>query len=308
MSYPHQHDHRFGQHEKRAGESKAFYVLLLTAVTMVVEIICGLLFGSMALLADGIHMFSHAGALFISVLAYYMARKYAADTRFSFGTGKMNSLAGFASAMLLLILGAATMIESVYRMAFPQEIQFDAAIWVAVGGLVINGISALILQDKHSHSHEHGEGDNDHHHHHDHNLRSAYLHVITDALTSILAIAALVAGKYAGWLWLDAAMGIVGGVLICRWSVLLMREAGKTLLDWQAPEDIRNAVAKAVATTGATVTDLHVWSIGPGIYSAAIILHSDELVTPEQAKAALPRNLGVVHATVEIHGASERGA
>lgn len=303
MSSPHKHDHRFGQHERRPGERKTFYVLLLTAVTMVVEIVCGLLFGSMALLADGIHMFSHAGAMFISVMAYYMTRKYAADPRFSFGTGKMNALAGFASATLLLILGGATVVESAYRMAFPQEILFNAAIWVAVGGLIINGISALILQEKHEHSQDDG-----HSHHHDHNLRSAYLHVLTDALTSILAIAALLAGKYLGWLWLDAAMGILGGALICRWSAFLMRDSGKTLLDWQAPEKIRDGVARAVAETGASLVDLYVWSIGPGIYSAAIILRSDAPITPERVKATLPPELGVVHATVEIHGASEHGA
>ncbi len=308
MPRPVPHDHRFGQHVKRPGESKTWWVLGITLLTMIVEVVCGILFGSMALLADGIHMFSHAAAMFIAGMAYFLTRTYAHDPRFSFGTGKMNALAGFSSAVLLFLLGLGTFGESIHRLFLPQPILFDAAIYVAVGGLVINGICALILQEEHSHSHDHAHNhtleDGNHTHGHDHNLRAAYVHVLTDALTSVLAIIALLAGKYLGWIWLDAAMGILGGIVICRWSVILIRSSGKILMDWEAPDAMREQVEAAIASCG-QVTDLHVWSIGPGIYSATITLNSATVITPEDVRKRIPEALGIVHTTIEIHGANE---
>mgnify|MGYP005851822403 CR=1 FL=1 len=220
----HVHDHIFGQDQRRAGESRTLIVIALTAVTMVVEIVAGWLFGSMALLADGLHMGSHAVALTISAAAYIYARKRAGDPRFSFGTGKVNALGGFTGAILLAGFALLMAGESIHRFIEPVPIRFNSAILVAVVGLVVNGLSVFILGDR-GHGHNHHQDDGHHHdHHHDHNLRSAYLHVLADALTSVLAIAALLAGKYLGWNWMDPAMGIVGAILVARWSLGLIRQ------------------------------------------------------------------------------------
>jgi cation diffusion facilitator family transporter len=222
------HDHTFGQHRQMPGERRTLIVVAITATMMVVEITCGVLYGSMALLADGLHMASHAIALVIAYGAYVFARRYARDERFSFGTGKVNSLAGFTGAILLAGFALMMAWESVDRLFNPVMIRFNQAIVVAIVGLVVNAVSAVILGGHgHSHDqgHEHGhahEDDHDHghhHHHDDHNLRSAYLHVIADALTSLFAIIALLGGKYLGLAWLDPVMGIVGATLVAHWSV-----------------------------------------------------------------------------------------
>jgi len=289
-----QHDHVFEQDKKRAGEKRTLVVVAMTAVMMVVEIAAGLAFGSMALLADGLHMASHTAALGIAVIAYIVSRRLASDHRFAFGVGKINSLAGFASAVLLLGFAVAMVTESVDRLINPLAIAFDQALLVAVAGLVVNGASAWILM---STPHDHGHG----HGHHDHNLRAAYLHVLADALTSVLAIVALLAGKYLDAGWLDPTMGIVGAALVARWSIGLIRDSSRVLLDQQADEsqllELRESIEKSASDR---ITDLHLWNIGHGIYAAAITVVSDDPKPPDHYKSLIPGRLDVVHATVEV--------
>lgn len=292
------HDHVFDNHLRRDGESRTLIVVAVTAIMMVIEIVAGVAYGSMALLADGLHMASHTAALSLALIAYVVARRLARDRRFSFGVGKINTLAGFASAILLLGFAAAMVTESIGRLINPVEISFDSALLVAVIGLIVNGLSAWILSSSsHSGGHVHG-----HDHDHDHNLRAAYLHVLADALTSILAIVALLAGKYFGAVWLDAVMGIVGAALVTRWSLGLIRDSSRVLLDYQASPEILGRVKQAVETgTGDRVTDLHVWMIGPGLHAADIALVTDDPQPPGVYKARLPRDCGIAHATVEVH-------
>jgi cation diffusion facilitator family transporter len=297
------HDHTFGQDRPMPGERRTLIVVAITAAMMVVEITCGLLFGSMALLADGLHMASHAIALVIAYGAYVFARRYARDERFSFGTGKVNSLAGFTGAILLAGFALMMAWESIDRLFNPVVIQFNQAIIVAVIGLVVNALSAVILGGHgHSHGDDHDHDHGHHHHHDDHNLRSAYLHVIADALTSLFAIIALLGGKYLGLAWLDPAMGIVGASLVAHWSVGLARASARVLLDRRAPERIREAVRDAVeADDNGRVTDLHVWSVGPGRFAAIIAVVTDDPKPPQAYKTLLPDGLGLVHVTVEVN-------
>jgi len=313
---PWQHDHVFGQDRERAGEKRTLVVVMLTAVMMVVEISAGLIYGSMALLADGLHMASHATALGVAFFAYVVSRRLASDRRLSFGTGKINSLAGFASAVMLMGFVLIMAIESTNRLFNPLAIAFDQALIVAVVGLIVNGVSAWILiATPHEHSHGHAREHDDEHGHehghtqvhgheqqHDHNLRAAYLHVLADALTSLLAIAALVAGKYFGAIWLDPAMGIVGAILVARWSFGLIRESSRVLLDSQADESRVVVLRKSIEEqSGDRVTDLHVWSIGHGIFAAEIAVVSNDPKAPEYYKSLIPPDLAITHATVEIH-------
>ncbi len=238
---------------------------------MAVEIVAGVVFGSMALLADGLHMASHASALAISLFAYVYARRHAHDERFCFGTGKVNSLAGFTGAVLLALFALLMAWESIGRLLNPVEIAFNQAIGVAVLGLIVNGLSVFVLgggdpHDHHDGGHEESPHAEHHHEHHDHNLRSAYLHVLADALTSVLAIFALLGGKYLGLNWLDPVMGVVGAILVARWSTGLLRTTSRVLLDHQGPDSIRHAIRQNLEElTGVTVVDLHLWQIGPGI-------------------------------------------
>jgi cation diffusion facilitator family transporter len=300
---PWKHDHSFGQQKPRPGERRTRIVVAITLCTMVIEITAGLVFGSMALLADGLHMASHAVALGLSSLAYIYARRRADDARFSFGTGKVNALAGFTGAVLLVGFASIMAIESFGRFLNPVVISYDYAIVVAVLGLVVNGICVVILgghgHDPHK---EHSAAEHGHHDHEDHNLRSAYLHVLADALTSFLAIFALLAGKVFGKVWLDPIMGIVGALLVANWSRGLIRQTGRVLLDRQGPAQIDAAVRSAIEADSADrVSDLHVWSIGPGIYAAEIALVSETPRQPDDYKALLPDHLGLVHVTVEVH-------
>lgn len=289
-----QHQHIFSQDHVRAGEKRTLIIALITASMMVVEITAGLVYGSMALLADGLHMASHAAALGITFVAYVAARRFATDKRFSFGTGKLNSLAGFASAVLLLGFALIIVTESTSRFINPVAITYDQALLVAVLGLAVNGFSAWILAATPHH--------HDDHHKHDHNLRAAYFHVLADALTSILAIVALLAAKYYGANWLDPMMGIVGAALISKWSYGLIRESAKVLLDRQANSTLITELRNLIEKNGSDrVTDLHCWSIGPGIYAAAFAVVSDSPETPDHYKSLIPSSLGVVHATIEIH-------
>jgi cation diffusion facilitator family transporter len=313
-----QHDHVFDQDRKRPGEMRTLLVVLMTAVMMVIEIAAGLVFGSMALLADGLHMASHTVALGISLFAYVISRRLAADPRFAFGVGKINSLAAFASAVLLLVFAFAMVTESVDRLINPLAIAFDQALLVAVVGLVVNGVSAWILMSTphdhgHGHAHNHSADDHDHGHDeghdhkgrsegHDHNLRAAYLHVLADALTSVLAIVALLAGKYLDAGWMDPAMGIVGAALVARWSIGLIAASARVLLDHQADDRMVGALREAVERGSKDrITDLHLWTIGHGIYAAEIAVVTRNPKPPGYYRELIPEQLNVVHAIVEVH-------
>ena len=294
-----QHEHVFEQDQVRAGEKRTLLIVALTAIMMIVEIVAGLAYGSMALLADGLHMASHATALGITVLAYVLARRFAADSRFTFGTGKVNSLAGFASAVLLLGFAVVMVTESSDRLINPVVISFDQAILVALIGLVVNGVSAWVLASTPHHHHETGHS---HAHHHDHNLRAAYLHVLADALTSVLAIVALIAGKYTGAIWMDPLMGIVGAALVARWSYGLIRDSAKVLLDRRAHGDFDQSLRNAIENSSTDrISDLHIWGIGHNIYAAEIAIVSDEPRSPNHYKSIIPDELNIVHVTVEVH-------
>ncbi|MBU2500695.1 CDF family Co(II)/Ni(II) efflux transporter DmeF [bacterium] len=304
------HDHVFGQDQPRPGERRTVIVIVITAVTMAVEIVAGLAYGSMALLADGLHMGSHAAALGLALFAYIYARRRARDEGFSFGTGKVNSLAGFSGAIVLAGFAVVMLVESIGRFLNPVDIVFDQAIYVAVAGLVVNGASMLILgghHENHDHHHHDGHTHDDHTHedhaHEDHNLRSAYLHVLADALTSVLAIVALLAGKYLGAVWLDPVMGVLGAVLVIRWARGLLLQSGRVLLDRQAPLAIRQRVSEALEEGGKNrIYDLHVWAIGPGYYAVEAAIEAGEPQDPGYYRRLLPEGLGLKHATVEVAG------
>lgn len=315
------HDHIYGQENARynKAEKRTLIVLVLTVITMVVEIWAGIAFGSVALLADGLHMGSHATALGINAFAYYYARKYARDPRFSFGTGKVNALGGYTGAILLGAFAFTMAYEGFERLMNPVEIQFNWAIGVAVLGLIVNGVSVWILgienhdcghSHGHSHSHAHSHA-HDHKHDHDHappqgkdyNLSSAYAHVMADALTSVLAIAALLCGKYFGLIWMDPLMGLLGAVLILHWSYSLLKETGSHLLDHQAPQEMRQKVKDALShQDNISILDLHIWAIAPGIYAAIISINAQNPREPEYYKDLIPASLGIKHITVEVQG------
>jgi cation diffusion facilitator family transporter len=314
---PWRHAHTFGQERRRAGETRTLIVFGLTLVTMVVEVWAGIAFGSVALLADGLHLGSHAVALGIAFFAYAYARRRAGDPRFAFGTGKVNALGGFAGAILLTIFALTMAWEGFARLVDPVDIAFDWAIAVAVVGLVVNGVSILILGVRehddghhggHGHSpagHAQGPSHNHHHHHpsgqNDLNLRSAYLHVLADALTSVLAIVALLSGKYLGMVWMDPLMGLVGAVLVIRWSWQLMRDTSGKLLDHQAPPEIREPIRQAIeAEADNRIFDLHVWSVAPGAYAAIIGVVTRTPQPPDHYRALLPHSLGLAHVTIEV--------
>jgi len=311
LKHPYAHDHIFGQDQRRSGETRTLAVFALTIVTMMIEITAGVMTGSMALLADGLHMGSHALALGINAFAYWYARRHAGNPAFSFGTGKVNALGGFTGALLLAGFSAGMAFESVERLVNPTRIAFDYAIGVAVIGLVVNGVSVFILGD-HDHGHSHGHGhshDHGHHHHerthapepHDHNLRSAYFHVLADALTSVLAIVALLAGKYWGTHWMDPMMGVIGAALVARWSVTLLRDTSNTLLDKQAPPPIVEQLRGQLAQAQDEVIDLHVWSVGPGLLALEATVLTSTPCSSAQVKERISSDSGVIHATIEVH-------
>lgn len=297
--HPWQHSHKFNQDVKRPGELKTIIVIAITCVMMIVEIAAGIAYGSMALLADGLHMASHTAALSINVFAYVYARKQAHNESFSFGTGKVNTLAGYTGAILLAGFALIMVWESLGRFISPVAIAFDQAIFVAILGLIVNGVSVLILGHQ---SHDH----HDHDDHHDHNLISAYLHVLADALTSLLAIFALLGAKYLGLIWADPAMGILGAILVARWSIGLLRTTSRVLLDREAADDIRDSIRNAIENqTDNHVADLHVWSVGPGIYSAIISVVTQYPCPPDHYKVMIPKDIGVAHVVIEVHRCCE---
>jgi cation diffusion facilitator family transporter len=305
---PWRHDHVFLGADHARNERRTWLVIALTAVMMVAEIAAGAAFGSMALLADGFHMATHAGALTISALAYLYARRHAGDGRFSFGTGKLGDLAAFASAIVLALIALLIGYESVLRVITPVAIRFDEAIAVAVLGLSVNLLSAWLLHERghhgHDHHHHHGAAGHAHHHDHDprdHNLRSAYLHVLADALTSVLAIAGLVAGRAYGWIWMDPLMGIVAALVIARWSWGLVRDSGAVLLDVVPEGGLADTIRVALEQDDDRVSDLHLWRIGPGHLAVIVALVSDRPRAPEHYKAKLAGLPQLSHVTLEVH-------
>ena len=297
------HSHVFDA-QNPVAERRTRQVMWLTLVMMVVEIVAGTLFGSMALLADGWHMGSHALALGVSAGAYSLARRYAHDPRFAFGTWKIEVLGGYTSAVFLLGVAGYMGFESVSRLVEPAPIRFDEAIPVAVLGLAVNVVSAwLLFTGAHGHEHHSREHTHDHgHHHHDLNLRSAYLHVLADAATSVLAIVALLGGRYYGATWLDPVMGIAGTVLVGRWALGLLRDTGRVLLDAEMDAPVVEEVKEAVRSLPqpAVLRDLHVWRVGKGKYACIVCIAADDAVTADDIRSRLTVHEELVHVTVEL--------
>lgn len=316
-----QHDHVFNVGSE-AAEQGTRLVMWITAAMMVVEIATGWWYNSMALLADGWHMSSHAVAIGLSSMAYASARRYARDSRFSFGTWKIEVLGGFASAIFLLGVALMMVVSSVERILSPQPIKYQEAIVIAILGLLVNLVSALILGKAHHHDHGHHHDHDPHHdHHHDHghrshhpqaheqnadlNLKSAYIHVISDAATSILAIVALLGGWIYGWTWLDPAMGILGAILVAVWAKGLIIETSKVLLDREMDhpvvEEIRELVETGPDAGETRITDLHVWRVGKNVYACALtVVTHDHTLTPEAIRRRLAIHEEIVHSTIEI--------
>ena len=296
------HSHRFDEGNPLA-EKNTLRVTVLTALMMVAEIAGGWYYNSMALLADGWHMSSHMVAMGLSVLAYVFARKFAHDPRFAFGTWKMEVLGGYTSAIFLVMVAGLMIFQSVERLVSPSTIHYNQAIAIAIVGLVVNLVSAWLLKDGHQHHHDHGHGHDHQHGHHDLNLRSAYMHVITDAATSVLAIIALFGGKLWGASWLDPVMGLVGAVLVSIWAYGLLRDTSGVLLDAEMDAPVVNEIREVIAASPikAQICDLHVWRVGKGKYACILSLAVTELVMPEYFREQLSTHEELVHVTVELN-------
>jgi cation diffusion facilitator family transporter len=313
------HSHSFGTVNPLA-ERRTWQVMWLTAITMVVEIVAGTMFGSMALLADGWHMSSHTFALGIAAGAYYFARRYAHDPRFAFGTWKIEVLGGYTSAVLLLGVAAYMGFESLVRLWQPAPIRYAEAIPIAVLGLVVNLVSAWLLSigrapalaahahepgpvDTHGHAHSAHDHGSHPHLHQDMNLRAAYLHVVADAATSVLAIVALLGGRYYGAAWLDPVMGLVGTVLVGRWAYGMLRGTGRALLDAEMDAPVVAEIREVVASLPGPphIQDLHVWRVGSGNYACVLCLESASELTADSVRAGLAAHDELIHVTVEIN-------
>ncbi|MBN8488107.1 MAG: CDF family Co(II)/Ni(II) efflux transporter DmeF [Burkholderiales bacterium] len=290
----HSHDYDDGN---PTAERRTRLLMWLTLATMVLEIAAGWWFNSMALLADGWHMSSHALALGLAAGAYALARREASDPRYAFGTWKIEVLAGFASAVLLLAVAALMVVGSFERLLDPRPIHYVEAMAVAVLGLLVNLGSAWLLDGDHGHSHAHAHG---HAHHHDLNLRSAQLHVLTDAVTSVLAIAALGAGWWLGWAWMDPAMGLVGAVLVALWSKGLIRDTARVLLDREMDHPVVAEIREVVEVNGTRITDLHVWRVGRERFACAISLVAPPGLSAAEVHRRLAMHEEIVHATIEL--------
>jgi cation diffusion facilitator family transporter len=306
--FQHHHDYLGPDHDRNAGRTRI--VMMLTALVMVAEIGAGLAFGSMALFADGLHMAGHVAVLGAAAYAYAFARRHAGANRYSFGTGKVGDLVAFANAIGLGLIALGVIYESGHRLVSPQLIAFGPAVVVAVIGFAINLVCARLLWDG---NHGHHHGDHDHGHHHtDHNLQAAYLHLLTDVLTSALVIVALLCGQFLGWVWMDALMGIVGGLVILNWSRGLLRRTTNVLLD--ASPAVTDAVKHAVeGDADNKVVDLHVWRVGPGHLAAILTVVTSEPRPPSHYKSLLAAIPGLSHVTVEVEmpravSAVERGS
>ena len=304
------HDHVFLGPKHDHNERRTWFVVALTAVMMVGEIAAGSFFGSMALLADGWHMATHACALGIAAAAYLFARQHARNARFAFGTGKFGDLAAFSSAIILGMIAVQIAYESVLRLITPVPIAYGEAIAVAVLGLAVNLVSAWLLRDSHDHhghGHSHADHDRDdhdrshgHHRHHDNNLRAAYIHVLADAATSVLAIAALVTAMYSRWVWADPAVGIVGSIVIASWAFGLIRDSGAVLLDVSVDKKLEAVIRDRLETKGDKVTDLHLWQVGPGHRASVISIVSENPLSSATYKRRLKGLRGLSHVTIEV--------
>ena len=292
------HDHVFlgSRHDRH--ERRTWFVVVLTAAMMIGEIVVGWLSGSMALLADGWHMATHAAALGIAGAAYLFARQHVRNSRFAFGTGKFGDLAGFSSAIILGLIAVQIAYESAVRLVYPVPIAYAEAIAVAVLGLAVNLVSAWLLRDTHDHDHDHGHSHG--HLHHDNNLRAAYVHVMADAATSVLAIAALVTAMYTRWVWADPAVGIIGSAVIGSWAFGLIRDSGAVLLDVSVDKHLEAIIRDRLETKGDRVTDLHLWQVGPGHRAAVISVVSDDPLPPVTYKRRLKGLHGLSHVTIEV--------
>jgi cation diffusion facilitator family transporter len=293
------HEHHYPSGGEAGAERRTLLVLALTAVTMAAEIVAGLVFNSMALLADGWHMLTHAGAFGIALFAYWFSRRHADDRHFAFGTGKVGVLGGFTSAILLAGVAVMMVWESLSRLTAPQAIAFDMALLVAVLGLLVNGACALLLsggvKDGHRHDHHHA-------HHRDHNLHAAYIHVLADLLTSVLAIVALLLGKYAGWWWMDPAMGVVGAAVILRWSWGLVRSTGAVLLDMSNDDGLTEVVRAAIEGDGDNrLADLHLWQLGTDQWGAIVSVVTHLPREPAHYLGLLAGVHELRHVTIEVH-------
>lgn len=298
-----QHHHHYLGDKHDANERRTWLVVALTAATMVAEIVGGTIYGSMALVADGWHMATHAGALGISAIAYRFARRNAQDPRLAFGTGKLGELAGFGSAVILAIVALLIGYESLMRLLDPVAINFDLAIVIAAVGLAVNLICAWLLYDEHHHHGAHGHAA-DHHHVHsksDHNIQAAYFHVLADALTSVLAIAALLAARFYDFVWLDPLAGVAGAIVIASWSVGLIRSAGAVLIDATPDPRLERTIRKRLEVDGDRVSDLHLWRLGPGHSAVIVALVSERPQSPSSYKARLLDLAGLSHVTVEVN-------
>jgi cation diffusion facilitator family transporter len=291
-----QHSHDF-VHDFRKGESRTRIVIAITGVMMIVEISAGLLSHSMALLADGWHMSTHVAAFLITALAYYFTRRHSSNAQFSFGTGKIGVLGGFASAVVLSVVAFLMAGESVHRVFVPLPIHFNEAIAIACIALSVNLVCAVLLKEDHQQEY--------HHHHarnHDLNLRAAYLHVLADAFTTFLAIVALTSGKFFGWSWLDSVVGLVGSGVIFSWAYGLLRDTSGILLD-RTPKssDLPEKIQQAVESDGdSIITDLHIWQVGAGKFSAIVSVVAHEPKTPAAYRELFREHEELVHATVEV--------
>ncbi|WFU37915.1 CDF family Co(II)/Ni(II) efflux transporter DmeF [Bradyrhizobium sp. CB82] len=308
------HEHVFLGEKHDENERRTWFVVALTLVMMVGEIVAGSLFGSMALLADGWHMGTHAAALGIAAFAYRFARQHLGNAHFTFGTGKFGDLAAFSSAIILGLIAVQIAYESVLRLISPVPIVYGEAIAVAVLGLCVNLVSVWLLRDSHDHhhhGHDHGHAQHDHEHHHDHdhdgfhhhrdhNLRAAYIHVMADAATSLLAIGALVVAMYSGWAWADPVVGLIGSVVIASWAFGLIKASGAVLLDVRADEKLERVIRARMEVGEDRVTDLHLWQVGPGHRAVLVSLVSDKPKQPAVYKKRLAGLKGLSHVTVEV--------
>jgi cation diffusion facilitator family transporter len=301
------HSHDF-VHDFTKGERRTHIVIAITGVMMVVEITAGILSHSMALLADGWHMSTHVTAFLITAIAYYFTRRYSSDEQFSFGTGKIGVLGGFASAVVLSIVALLMAGESVHRLFVPLEIHFNEAIGIACVALTVNLVCALLLKvDHHHHGHEHDHGHHDRAQHHDLNLRAAYLHVLADAFTTFLAIVALTSGKFFAWFWLDPIVGIVGSGVVFSWAYGLLRDTSSILLD-RTPlsSDLPDEIRRAVESDGdAIVTDLHVWQVSAGKFAAIVSIVAHEPKTSDAYRELFQQHEELVHVTIETQRCCE---
>jgi cation diffusion facilitator family transporter len=303
---PWEHGHAFLGERHAHHEQRTWLVVALTTAMMAGEIAGGMVFGSMGLLADGWHMATHAAALAIAGFAYLFARRHVGDPRFSLGTGKFGELAGFTSAVILGVIAAFICYESVLRLVHPVDISFDESIAIASLGLGVNLLSAWLLREDHAHAHDDDDDHDDHdhghaHHHADHNLKAAYVHVLTDALTSVLAIGGLLTARLFGWVWIDPMVGLLGAAVILRWAYGLIRSSGAVLLDAMPDRRLAERIREQIEVGGDRVADLHVWRLGPGHAAVILAVVSDAPQAPTAYKERIGDLHGLSHVTVEVH-------